>query len=373
MKRLISVLVVLLFVFIGFRMIFVKPVVEDVPLANAPLVDEPLINAPLVEEKIISTSSPDSKTEFLCYSSLETGTYSVNVPVTTLWKEPGQDREVDTYATSALSSMKDWTEVMTIPEKQWLVGKIETQALYGQEVTILSSSGDWYEIAVKDQFTPKNKTGYPGWVPKNHIAQMDKNYTECPIAIVSEPTIEIYSDSTLKEHFMDVSFNTTLPIIDEDKELLHVQTPVDGVKYIRKSDVKIVESGAEIPKPNESDIVNTAKEFLGLPYLWAGTSGFGYDCSGFTYSVYKQHGITMPRDSTVQATNGSAVSLAELKPGDLMFFSHDKGKGNVHHVSIYIGDGLMIHSPNPKKTVEIVSIDLAQFKSEFSGARRYLK
>ncbi|MFD1927793.1 NlpC/P60 family protein [Sporosarcina siberiensis] len=363
LKRLISVLVVLLIVVIGIRMVFVKSVNEVVPSVNTSLVDD----------ELISTSGLDTKTELPCYSPLERETYSINVPVTTLWKEPNQDREVDSYATSSVSNMKEWTEVMTLPEKQWLVGKIETQALYGQEVTILSKSGEWYEIAVKDQYTPKNKTGYPGWVPKNHIAQMSQNYAECKVAIVSEPSIEMYSDRTLKEHFIDVSFNTTLPIIEEDKELLHVQTPVDGVKFIRKSDVKIVASGAEVPKPTENDIVNTAKEFLGLPYLWAGTSGFGYDCSGFTYSVYKQHGITLPRDSTVQATSGTAVSIADLKPGDLMFYSHDKGKGNVHHVSMYIGEGLMIHSPNPKKTVEIVSIDLAQFKSEFSGARRYLK
>jgi len=368
LKKLISFLIVFLFIFIGIRIAFVKPVAEDDPLAEAPSLE-----APLLEEKIISTSSPENKTELTCYSSLETKTYSINVPVTTLWKEPDQDREVDKYAISAFTNMEEWTEEMTIPEKQWLVGKIETQALYGQEVTILSSSGDWYEIAVKDQFTPKNKMGYPGWVPKNHIVQMNNNYTECPIAIVSEPAIEIFSDSTLKEPFIDVSFNTTLPIIKEDKELLHVLTPVDGVKFIRKSDVKVIGKGAEISQPTEVDIVNTAKGFLGLPYLWAGTSGFGFDCSGFTYSVYKQYGITLPRDSAVQATNGTAVSLSDLEPGDLLFYSHDKGKGNVHHVSMYIGDGLMIHSPNPKKTIEIVSIDLAQYKSEFSGARRYLK
>ena len=172
---------------------------------------------------------------------------------------------------------------------------------------------------------------------------------------------------------MDISFNTILPVVKEEAGGLHVQTPANGLKFIRKQDVKTYKNEAAIPKPVQQDIVDTAKKFTGLPYLWAGTSGFGFDCSGFTHSVYKQHGISIPRDSTVQAVNGTAVSKKNLQPGDLMFFAHNKGKGQVHHVSMYIGNGLMIHSPNPKKSVEIVSINIESYKSEFSGARRYLK
>lgn len=102
--------------------------------------------------------------------------------------------------------------------------------------------------------------------------------------------------------------------------------------------------------------MNTGKKFLGLHYLWAGMSGFGFDCSGFTFTIYQSHGITIPRDSSVQAQYGQSVPLNELQPGDLLFFAYDEGKGKVHHVAMYAGNGMMIHSPNSKKNVEI-SVD----------------
>ncbi|MBE1555358.1 S-layer homology domain-containing protein [Sporosarcina limicola] len=317
--------------------------------------------------------NPDFKQPIACYKPDNSKIQTVNVAVTTLWKEPNKARTVDRPSTTNVVDIAKWTKNMTLQQKQGLVGKIETQALYGQEVVILKSSGDWVQIAVKEQTSPKNKAGYPGWVPKAHITESYPNYKDCKVAIISTPTAPLYNDAKTTSEFMDISFNTSLPVIKDEAGWLHVQTPADGVKFIRKQDVEIYKNKAAIPKPTQKDIIDTAKKFTGLAYLWAGTSGFGLDCSGFTYSVYKQHGIAIPRDSTVQAVNGTPVLLKNLQPGDLLFFAHQKGKGPVHHVGMYIGNGQMIHSPNPKKSVEIISINTAAYKSEFSGARRYLK
>ncbi|BAQ12021.1 NLP/P60 family protein [Bacillus sp. OxB-1] len=317
--------------------------------------------------------NPAFKQTISCYKPDNTKTYTVNVAVTTLWKEPNKTRTVDKPSIAAPVDVTKWTKTMSIPQKQWLVGKIETQALYGQEVDILKSSGDWYQVAVKDQYSPKNKAGYPGWVPKSHITETYPNYKNCEMAMVSVPKAGLYETAGTSKKFMDISFNTILPVLKEEGAWLQVQTPANGVKFIRKQDAKLLKNATAIAKPTQKDIVNTAKLFTGLPYLWAGTSGFGLDCSGFTYTVYRQHGISIPRDSSVQATNGTAVAKNKMQPGDLMFFSHNKGKGQVHHVSMYIGNGQMIHSPNPKKSVEIISINTEPYKSEFSGARRYLK
>ena len=119
-------------------------------------------------------------------------------------------------------------------------------------------------------------------------------------------------------------------------------------------------------------IVDSAKRYVGLPYVWAGASAYGFDCSGLLYSVYKNHGIIIPRDSFVQATHGKAVSRSQLQPGDLMFFAHNGGKGKVYHVSMYVGDGKMIHAPNSSRSIEIISIETALYKKNYSGARRYL-
>ncbi|MBY0123678.1 C40 family peptidase [Bacillus sp. S/N-304-OC-R1] len=309
----------------------------------------------------------------ICYKPAQTKKYVVNVAVTTLWKEPNMTRAIDQPVISAPVDLANWTKNMTKQQKLWLLGKIESQALYGQEVTILKNSGNWYKIAVNDQETSKNKSGYPGWVPKSHISEYDLNNQDCSIALVSVNKANLYNEASTKSKFMEISFNTILPIVKEEKDWLQVLTPKKEIKYFQKQNIKQFHNYESIPKPSQKDLVDTGKKFLDIPYLWAGNSAYGFDCSGFTYSIYKQHGILIPRDSSEQAKQGIAVEKKNLQPGDLMFFAHNKGKGAVHHVSMYIGNGKMIHSPNFSRSVEIISINVEPYKSEFSGARRYLK
>jgi len=89
-------------------------------------------------------------------------------------------------------------------------------------------------------------------------------------------------------------------------------------------------------------VINLAREFLGVPYVWGGSSPNGFDCSGFVQYVYAQKGITLPRTADIQATAGQPISKAELMPGDLVFFAGDYV--NISHVGIYIGNGQMIHA-----------------------------
>ncbi len=93
-----------------------------------------------------------------------------------------------------------------------------------------------------------------------------------------------------------------------------------------------------------------------------------FDCSGLTYYVYKQNGITLPRASKSQASAGKSVSKSNLKAGDLVFFNTN-GKG-ISHVGIYIGDGKMIHSTKPGDVVKTTSINSSYYKNKFVTARR---
>lgn len=309
----------------------------------------------------------------VCYKADNEPVHVVNAAVTTLWKEPGTKRSVDSLVNAKTPDIPKWLESMDLRQKQWLVGKLETQALYGQQVKVLQTKGDWVQVAVINQKSPKHAQGYPGWVPKNHIAAVYPNYSNCDTAIVTAKTAALTADENGRQVFRTISFNTALPVTGEKGSRLLVQTPSDGVKYIEKKAVKRLKNGAKLPAPSAAQIVETAEQFNGLPYLWAGTSGFGFDCSGFTYSVYRQHGIELPRDASVQAVNGTAVAKKDLQPGDLVFFAYKKGKGAVHHVGMYIGSGKMIHAPNPKRTVEIIPIATEPYQSEYAGARRYLK
>ena len=117
---------------------------------------------------------------------------------------------------------------------------------------------------------------------------------------------------------------------------------------------------------SSSAIVNKAYQYLGVPYVWGGTSPSGFDCSGFIQYVYRSQGINLPRVSRAQAASGSYVSISNAQPGDILYF----GQSSVTHVGIYIGNNKMIHAPRPGKTVEIVDIGWHVRNYRIKGARR---
>ncbi|MDT0278221.1 C40 family peptidase [Blastococcus goldschmidtiae] len=92
-----------------------------------------------------------------------------------------------------------------------------------------------------------------------------------------------------------------------------------------------------------------------MPYLWGGTDpSKGLDCSGFTQLVYRSQGVELPRVSSQQATAGRAVgSLAEARPGDLLFFDYSPTRPGIDHVGIYAGEGKMIAAPQPGDVVKV--------------------
>lgn len=100
------------------------------------------------------------------------------------------------------------------------------------------------------------------------------------------------------------------------------------------------------------DLVEYAKQFVGNPYVWGGTSlTNGADCSGFVLSVYKKYGITLSHSSRAQANEGTQISVSELLPGDLIFYANSSG--TINHVAIYIGGGQVVHASNPSTGIRI--------------------
>ncbi len=103
----------------------------------------------------------------------------------------------------------------------------------------------------------------------------------------------------------------------------------------------------------QMEVCEYARQFVGNPYKWGGTSlTKGADCSGFTLSVYKNYGVSLPHSSKAQANCGTRVDLSEVQPGDLIFY----GGKNIHHVAMYIGNGQIVHAQSAKTGIRVSSM-----------------
>ena len=167
---------------------------------------------------------------------------------------------------------------------------------------------------------------------------------------------------------VEVSYGTRLPVVGRGGSALRVGLPGGVVLRVPASAVSVGRPGDPALPPDGAAVVRSATMFTGLPYLWAGRSGFGFDCSGLTSLVLRVHGVEAPRDAAPQAAGGVLVPGSALRPGALLFYAR---AGEVHHVSVYAGAGRMVHSPSTGAVVETVPVASVSFASEFSGARRY--
>lgn len=162
-----------------------------------------------------------------------------------------------------------------------------------------------------------------------------------------------------------VAYGEELPVVDDtldgwvavsyDGETLYVSADYVTVDEKLKTALNMTEIlyGEGVSDVRVS-LCEYAKQFLGNPYVWGGTSlTKGADCSGYVLSIFAKYGIYLPHSSRAQAQMGKKISLGEAKPGDLVFYA--KG-GRVNHVGIYIGGGQIINASSPKTGIRISNV-----------------
>lgn len=179
--------------------------------------------------------------------------------------------------------------------------------------------------------------------------------------------------STDYDIIASVWYGVTLDVYAREGNWFKIGTG-DGTAYISADYVSVrPEDVANRGSYSAGDrVVAMAKRYLGTPYVYGGSSPSGFDCSGFTSYVYRQLGYSINRTAHAQLSNGVAVSRNELRPGDLIMFKRS-GSSTVHHVGIYAGDGMMIHSPQTGDVVKYTNINTGYYNNVYYTARRIVR
>ena len=152
------------------------------------------------------------------------------------------------------------------------------------------------------------------------------------------------------------------PIEAKPKPQPEPQRPIPEKPYIDQS-----ASGKE----KAAAVVEYAKEFLGIPYLWGGESPEeGFDCSGLVYYVYGQFGVDLYRVAKDMMKNGTEVPLDNLEPGDIVLFWNQESYSEINHVGIYVGDGMFIHAPQTGDVVKFTTLESGYYSRTKYAARR---
>ncbi len=290
------------------------------------------------------------------------------VSVATLWRTSTSARAVDRPALANPADIRLWLSRMTLTDRRALNGRADTQALMGDRVIVIARSGSWVKVVVPDQPTPLDTRGYPGWVPTVQLSAQ-RPVASGLVATVVAGTTYLRTDNASAAPLTEISFGTRLPRVGLTGPWVRVAMPSGRVLRLAANAVAVGAPTTSAFPRTGGDVVRVAQMFSGLPYLWAGRSGFGFDCSGLTSLDYRVHGVVIPRDADAQAVRGSAVSTSAPQPGDLLFYSTT---GQVHHVSIYAGNGKMVQSPKTGSTVQTIAISTPSYARELAGARRFI-
>ena len=251
--------------------------------------------------------------------------------------------------------------------------EMATQTIMGMPLRILEKRGGWTRA-----ITPE---GYIAWVTSGSIQAMNEiEYNEWIAApkkiVTTHYTLFRESPSNNSAVISDGVWGNLVRAEGRSGSFYKVMLPNGKIAYVNGSDVDSFDKWLESRNPSQENIVATAKQLLGFPYMWAGTSIKAMDCSGFTQIVFYLNGVIIKRDASDQASTGVDVNVSEgfdnLQPGDLIFFGSKAAlerDERISHVGIYIGNGEFIHAAT---SVRINSL-LPDASNYYEGSTRLVR
>jgi cell wall-associated NlpC family hydrolase/SH3-like domain-containing protein len=293
--------------------------------------------------------------------------------------------------------------------------KVLAQLEKGKKVSVLDSEGDWFKVSFNDA---------TGWVNDNYVVIRDQVISYGTVSgdvvnVRSKPDIsseiltkldkgskvDIYERSGdwcrisigderfgwVNKEFMSVRSDTTVasrglttdvkpPVKVPDENAGKTAEGSTGDSAVSGTDGNAAEGsgtsveGSDKISDQRLEIVAYAKKFIGVKYVYGGTTPKGFDCSGFVSYVFNHFDISLERASRDMGNGGAAVKKANLQPGDLVFFDTNGGLNAIRHVGIYIGNNSFIHasSGSGHRKVMISSLSESFYSNSYMRARDYL-
>lgn len=258
-------------------------------------------------------------------------------------------------------------------------------------VVVLSAEGDWYKVIYNLRV---------GYMHSDYLIVKERENVELGYGEINCSRVNMRGEPTTSSSIVDqlsggeeayiIGFNCGWYKVKFDDQTGYIRSDLldlteipyentgssNSPKYFKGGDpIGSGNSGSSGNSGNSGNtsagqaIVDKAKQYLGVPYVWGGSSPSGFDCSGFTQYVMRSCGYSINRTATAQLSNGTSVSYSNLQPGDLVFFNRTYNTdAPASHVGIYIGDGQFIHAGS--SCVAISSLSSDYYASRYVGARR---
>lgn len=286
----------------------------------------------------------------------------VGVDATPVWCAPDRVGDDDRELTREPPDLEAWVDGVSRGAVASLVGRLDTMAIMGEDVLVLTDYGEFAQVALPEQPTPAGP--YWGWVRTRHLVRAGAPPAADAVAIVGRNmAVHDRPDGAPVGRML---FGSRVAVVDQrDGGWSEVRVPLGGTGWI-PSDA-LARRRPETGKSFGEVLVGDAERFLGAPYVWGGACGLAVDCAGLVHLVARRHFLRVPRDADDQLAAGEEIDPTTAARGDLLFFGDDRSR--IDHVGFCAGEGAMLHAPEPGRAVCVEPLS-ERARSRLCAARR---